>query len=291
MPPNNKISPLGGRGLLLMTIDLSNFLSLLSTGAFDTPLEVQPMSRFKWQRLIRYADQEGVGEFLRYGIQRTIYGENVLKSDEHVSSNQMYEYRRKLYAKFVNKPMPVTTFSNKFLRSKINKIFHDEVHSYNTQMPKLALLDMISHFLKEAFTGRFSFLDVIVIGLYLRQEGDKVDFNGLDENIAALNLKKAANLVGTILVQQFGFSRDEIQFCNDMDESYNELISHYFNLTFEDMIDRRHKEMTNSITVLGAHDHSRISAKRGWHYAKYHRMEAISSWFSNTFNSITQVEE
>lgn len=249
------------------------------------------MSLFKWQRLIRYAEQEGVGEFLRYGIQRSIYGENVLKADERISTNQMYEYRHKLYAKFVNKPMPVTRFSNKLLRTKINSIFHDEVHSYNTQMPKLALLDMISHFLKEAFTGRFSFLDIILIGLYLRQEGDKVDFNGLDENIASLNMKKAANLVGTILIRVFGFSPDEIQFCNDIDDGYYDLIAHYFNLSFEEMIESRHKEMTNSITVLGAHDHSRISAKRGWHYAKYHRLEAISSWFSNTINSITMVEE
>lgn len=274
-----------------MTIDLSNFLSLLSTGAFDTPLDVQPMSLFKWQRLMRYADQEGVGEFLRYGIQRSIYGENVLKANETISANQMYEYRNKAYAKFVNKAIPVTQFSNTILRKKIASIFHGEVHSYNTQMPKLALLDMISYFLKEAFTGRFSFRDIILIGLYLRQEGDKVDFNGLDESIATLNLKKAANLVGTILIKVFGFSADEIQFCKEIDESYQEHISHYFNISFDEMIEQRHKEMTNSITVLGAHDYSRISAKRGWYYAKYHRMEAISSWFSNTLSSITEVEE
>lgn len=249
------------------------------------------MSRFKWQRLMRFADKEGVGEFLRYGIQRSIYGEDVLTKEQHISANQMYEFRRKIYAKFVNKPKPVTRFSNRYLRSKLNNIFHEEVHSYNTQMPKLALLDMISHFLKEAFTGRFSFLDIIQIGLYLRQEGDKVDFNGLDDSIDTINLKKAANLVGTILVRVFGFSRDEIQFCKDIDEDYDDLIEYYFRLTMSEMIESRHKEMTNSITVLGAHDHSRISAKRGWHYAKYHRMEAISSWFSNTINSITMVEE
>lgn len=274
-----------------MTIDLSNFLSILSTGAFDTPLDVQPMSRFKWQRLMRFADKEGVGEFLRYGIQRSIYGDDILSKDEHISSNQMYEYRHKIYAKFVNKAKPVTRFSNRYLRRKLNNIFEEEVHSYNTQMPKLALLDMISHFLKEAFTGRFSFLDIIQIGLYLRQEGDKVDFNGLDDSIDSVNLKKAANLVGTILVRVFGFSRDEIQFCKDIDEDYDELINHYFRLTMEEQITQRHKELTNSITILGAHDHSRISAERGWHYAKYHRMEAISSWFANTVNSIRMVEE
>jgi len=274
-----------------MNIDLSNFLSLLSTGAFDTPLEVQPMSRFKWQRLIRFADQEGVGEFLRYGIQRSIYGEDILDKEHHISSNQMYEYRHKLYIQFVNKAKPVTKFSSRYLRSKIEHIFHEEVHSYDTQMPKLALLDMISHFLKEAFTGRISLLGVIQIGLYLRQEGDKVDFNGLDDDIDTLNLKKTANLLGTILIRVFGFSRDEIQFCKDIDEDYKELIKHYFDIAFNEMIEQRHKELTNSITVLGAHDHSRISAKRGWHYAKYHRIEAISSFFSNTVSSITDVEE
>ena len=274
-----------------MTIDLSNLLSLLSTGAFDTPLEVQPMSRFKWQRLMRYADQEGVGEFLRYGIQRSIYGEEILAKEQHISTNQMYEYRRKLYRKFVNKAKPVTRFSSRILRNKIENIFHEEVHSYNTQMPKLALLDMISHFLKEAFTGRISFIDIIQIGLYLRQEGDKVDFNGLDDSIDTLNLKKTANLVGTVLVRVFGFSRDEIQFCKEIDEDYQDLIEHYFNISFNEMIVQRHKKMTNSITVLGAHDYSRISAKRGWHYAKYHRLEAISSLFSNTVSSIKDVEE
>ncbi|MCF0192233.1 MAG: hypothetical protein HUK05_02185 [Prevotella sp.] len=272
-------------------VDLSNFLSLLSTGAFDTPLEVQPMSRFKWQRLMRFAEQEGVGEFVRYGIQRSIYGENILTHDQRIAVDQMYDYRHKLYVKYINRSKPITRLSNKWLRHRMNAIFHEEVHSYNTQMPKLAMLDMIAHFLKEALTGRFSFIDVIQIGLYLRQEGDKVDFNGLDENIAALNLKKTANLIGTLLIRVFGFQRDEIQFCKDIDDDYEKLINHYFQLSYDEMITRRHKEMTNSITVLGAHDHSRISAKRGWYYSRYHRLEAVSSWFSNTINSIRMVEE
>ncbi len=274
-----------------MTIDLSNFLSLLSTGAFDTPLDVQPMSRFKWQRLIRFAENEEVGEFLRYGIQRSIYGDEVLEKDKHLTSEQMYDFRHNIYAEFVNNVLPVTRFSNTVLRRKLRKIFEDEVHSYNTQMPKLALLDMICSFIKDAFDGIFSFLDILMIGLYLRQEGDKVDFNGLDDAIAVLNLKKVANLLGSILINVFGFSRDEIQFCKDIDENVDEIVRHYFELAFTEQINLRHKELTQSQVAIGAHDHSRISAKRGWYYARYHRMEAISSYWANIFNSITMVEE
>ncbi len=274
-----------------MNIDLSNFLSLLSTGAFDTPLDVQPMSRFKWQRLMRFAEEEQVGEFLTYGIQRSIYGEEILDKSKHITSEQMFDFKHNVYVEFVNNVLPVTRFSNTVLRQKLKKIFNDEVHSYNTQMPKLALLDMISHFTKEAFNGIFSFLDILMIGLYLRQEGDKVDFNGLDDDIATLNLKKVSNLIGTILVNVFGFSRDEIQFCKDIDENADEIVRHYFDLALTEQINLRHKELTQSQMAMGAHDHSRISAKRGWYYARYHRMEAISSYWANMFNSITMVEE
>ncbi|MCQ2244659.1 MAG: hypothetical protein MJZ32_10430 [Bacteroidaceae bacterium] len=274
-----------------MTIDLSNFLSLLATGAFDTPLDVQPMSRFKWQRLMRFAENEEVGEFLRYGIQRSIYGEEILSKNTRLTSDQMFDFRHNVYADFVNNVLPVTRFSNTMLRRKLRKVFEDEVHSYNTQMPKLALLDMICHFIKQAFDGIFSFLDILMIGLYLRQEGDKVDFNGLDDDIATLNLKKVANLIGTILVNSFGFSRDEIQFCKDIDENADDIVRHYFYLAFNEQISIRHKEMTQSQTAMGAHDHSRISAKRGWYYARYHRVEAVSSYWANIFNSITMVEE
>ncbi|MCF0244811.1 MAG: hypothetical protein HUK06_08545 [Bacteroidaceae bacterium] len=274
-----------------MQVELSNFLTLLSTGAFDTAPDVQPMSRFKWQRLMQYAKKEGVGEFLVYGIQRSIYGQDVLQKEQMKSLEEMYEYKRGIYSGFRNNPKPVTRFSNQRLRRRMRKVFTDEVHKYDAQMPKLALIDLMGHFLKEAFYGRFSFLDVIRMGLYLRQEGDRVDFNGVDDDISALGLTKTANLVGTILVNMFGFSQDEIQFLKSIDSDYIDVVKHYFDISLSEMSAVRHRERTGSLRVMGAHDHSRISARRGLYYFRYHRCEAISSYFANIGRSITMIEE
>lgn len=274
-----------------MQVELDNFLSILATGAFDVPLEVQPMSRFKWQRLMAYASQEEVELFVTYGIQRSIYGSDILEPSQKKSTEEIFDRKRRLYARFENRPKPLTQFSNIALRLKMNKIFNEEVHKMDTQMPMLALLDMIANFLKEAFMGRLSFAAIINIGLYLRQRGHKVDFNTLDEYIDKLHLNKTANLIGTILVRVFDFSKDEIQFLKADDEDYMKLIEHYFNLSLNDFITQRQKKRSGTNLTLGIHDHSRISAQRGKYYAKYHRQEALSSYFSNLVKSITQVEE
>ena len=249
------------------------------------------MSRFKWQRLVAYAVQEKVDLFVTYGIQRSIYGNDVLEQSQRKSAQEVLDKKRRLYTRFENRPKPLTQFSNIALRLKMNRIFNEEVHKMDTQMPMLALLDLIANFLKEAFLGRLSYDALIKIGLYLRQQGHRVDFNTLDEYIDKLRLGKTANLIGTILVNVFDFSKEEIQFLKEEDKDYMKVIEHYFSLSLNDFTTQRQKKHSGTNLTLGIHDHSRISAQRGKYYARYHRQEAFSSYFSNLIKSITQVEE
>lgn len=275
-----------------MQVELSNFLDILSCGAFDTPLDnIQPMSQFKWQRIKEYAAQEKVEMFTIYGMQRSVYGPDILDKDQRKSAEEMYNFRRRLYADFENRIKPVTKFSNIRLRLKLSKLFNSEVHKMDAQVPMLALLDMIANFLKEAFMGRISYLTIIKIGLYLRQRGHKVDFNTLDDYISELGLEKVANLIGTILVKVFGFHKDEIQFLKNEDSKYMEVIEHYFTLSLGDFISLRHKTKAGTLRAIGLNDHRRISAQRGKYYARYHRSEAFSSFFVNLGKSVTEIEE
>ncbi|MCF0202201.1 MAG: hypothetical protein HUK08_02440 [Bacteroidaceae bacterium] len=248
------------------------------------------MSKFKWQRLRRYGEKENVRKYLDYGIQRSIYSEN-LSLDERRSDREIYDLRSLQYRHYLNRQKPLSRFHNSYLRLKMSQIFTKEIHEIDTSIESLALLDIITHFLNRLTEGILSFEIVIEAGLFLQQKGDKVNFVRLEEHISKLYLWKTANLLGTLLVKLFHFSPEEVPFFKKEDSRWRQVVDHYFQLSFEDLITRHHKERAYQQLYLGKHDHSRISAQRGRYYARYHHVEALSSYMANIVNSITQIEE
>ena len=54
-----------------MKIIYRNFTKLLSTGTFGGEYTLEPMSKYKWNKLLSIAETYGVSDFVNYGIIKT----------------------------------------------------------------------------------------------------------------------------------------------------------------------------------------------------------------------------
>lgn len=166
-----------------------NFLLLLRMGAFGEKGDIEPMSPYKWRILTEMARTHGV--------------ENVVSKARGCGyTAPVLPFRDAGLSHFASLP----------LNSRLNNIRNSEPVAVDASIETLKLLDIIVAASTNAISDGLSFDDILRIGLFLREEGDKVDFIKLETWLRKLKLTRMAQLEGSILVTAFGFEQDEIPF-------------------------------------------------------------------------------
>nr|MCR4852642.1 hypothetical protein [Prevotella sp.] len=157
-----------------MDITNRNFYRLLRSGAFDNHQELEPMSKFKWKRVLQLAESQDVGIYISHGIE-----------------NQMDDPAMEIFPELENEltpykghPLPdvnATTLSimkaepkpsNVFLRHKLKKIIKKDDSSEDTSIETQQMLRIIIHNINETLTRGISLRGIVEMGRFLRQRGD-----------------------------------------------------------------------------------------------------------------------
>lgn len=103
-------------------------------------------------------------------------------------------------------------FVSKFQEKKRETIWHEEPHSIDTSTETLEFLNLIIYNVDHIERLGTSIPGIILIGQYLRQRGDRVDFVKLDNWISKLHIRRMSSLIGSLLMDIFGFDADELPF-------------------------------------------------------------------------------
>lgn len=114
--------------------------------------------------------------------------------------------------KDVYNPKERYQFSNNFIEKRRVKLFDDERHAIDTSTDTLNLLNLLIYNITEMENRGISLHGIISVGLYLRNNGQNVDFVKLDKWISHLHIKRMSSLIASILVEGFGFEVEEIPF-------------------------------------------------------------------------------
>lgn len=201
-----------------MDIIKRNFLRLLRSGAFDETDDIEPMSNFKWNVIFHVASIHGVADVIYNAADKSKQAADTIPAAVLDKYRQTTGYSGKgrdksTAAMLLRLPdAGLSHMCNRFLNSRLQSIREKEPLSEEASIETLNMLDILVQATERTITYGLSFATILRIGIFLRNEGDKVDFIKLDKWLRQLNIARMAQLEGSILVEIFGFDAEEIPF-------------------------------------------------------------------------------
>ena len=162
-----------------MDIIKRNFFRLLRSGALNEFITLEPMSAFKWKRLVQMVVAQKVSVIALKGIKNHQYDVELNIPQEQVAELQNDTRSPQEF--------PVQ-LSNHFLNKRLKRIRENEPHVMDASMDTVEILNIIVRNVGYMLNRGISLNGIIELGRYLRTKGDKVDFVKLDDWLQELHL-------------------------------------------------------------------------------------------------------
>ena len=251
-----------------MDIIKRNFFRIIRNAVFSSDEPVEPMSQYKWDILANIAKTHGVDAYVSKALGKEC--QPTMRMPD-AGMSRMY---------------------NGFLNRRLQKLREDEPLSAEPSIETLNLLDIIVQTTETMLTNGLQFSNIIQIGMYLRKDGDKVDFIKLEVWLRRLRLTKMAQLEGDILIQTLGFDTDEIPFASQalLASSYKLAIGSLDNpicLHVEDL----QNHQSSSIFVEGNPKAMYKTMRNSMKYFFYAPIEVTSCMLNGLKMSMASTEE
>lgn len=267
-----------------MDIIKRNFFRLLRSGALNEFESLEPMSAFKWNKLFLMIEAQNVLPLVVKGIKNHQYDGNMnipqpifLKIEEDNRRNPSEDLH--------------TALSNPLLNKRLSKIHEREIHAIDTSTETLHILDIIIHNIALMLNRGISISDIMLLGAYLRNKGDKVDFVKLDNWLTHLHIQRMAQLEGSILISVFKFEQDEIPFVTRIEPAAYELTLRSVNHAIVDTSKEWHFRQSRSGFVRNNSAVLRRNLRRSVRYLRYAPIETASNFMNNFIRSLSEIEE
>ena len=271
-----------------MDIIKRNFFRLLRCEALGDNEALEPMSLFKWRKLIALVRFKKVDAVAANGANR-------------YSKSQPQEMPPVIVAELNSTPeatgdtavvsLPEAAMSNFLLNRRLNKIRDNEVHAIDTSVETLTALNIIVYNTYLLLNSGLSINAILCLGKYMRTRGDKVDFVKLSTWLASLHIQRMAQLEGSILVKFFGFEQDELPFMRKNEGKATDIMRRTLSKkSASDAEDLRFWQDKSGF-VAGNTNVLRHKIWSAIRYMNYAPIEASSNFFKNLANSLAKIEE
>lgn len=282
-----------------MNIIKRNFLRLLRLGAFGENEVIEPMSKFKWEVIFHIANIHNVVGLIFDGIAKNKENEALIPQDiilkyKKILDEEGYGIKAQATGSRPSVQLPDAGLShmcNGFLNARLKRIRENEPQSADASVETLNMLDIIVQATECTMTYGLSFATILRIGIYLRVDGDKIDFVKLENWLRKLNLTRMAQLEGSILIDIFGFEMDEIPFVNKMEPSAHKIAIEALEKPIR--IDIEEWKIRQKSTIFLANN-SKAMMKTVKNYMKYFffaPVEASSNFLHRFASSLSNLEE
>ncbi len=187
-----------------------NFFRMMRSGALNEYVDMEPMSEFKWRRLVD-----------------TVIAENVASVASRAVKNHQYEpkfnmpqdLREELHKAAANTAGQSIRpeLDNPMLNKKYKKIYTRERHSENYSKESLDLFNIIIANCHAILNRGTSTRLIIHLGNYVRINGERIDYEKVKRWLRDLQMQKVAQLAGSILIVNFAFKKEELPFVKSID--------------------------------------------------------------------------
>ena len=186
-------------------------MTLVTTGAFGLTSNsaLADMSMHKWRKLLMAAERLGVLPYVAEGVARMkddallpeiIVGMIAEKKDIiEQQRNDTYNYSNaKLY--------------NVFTSRRWEGVINEETSSNDISEVTLNLLDIIVANMDDMVVSDITMPGMITLGRFLRENKNVIDYAKLLRWLSHIGLVQVAQLEGSILIECFGFTQEELPF-------------------------------------------------------------------------------
>ena len=270
-----------------------NFFRMLRAGAFDDYEVVEPMSAFKWKRLIQIGEVQHVLPYLSRGFSKhaddrqLTCTESLRQEVERISDQQIPSVDASLLTITQEEPQ-LTNFLSK---RKLKKLRKRELNSEDCSEETLQMLNIIIHNVNQTLSKGISLQGIIEMGRFLRTKGDKVDFVKLEQWLHQLGITRLASLQGSILIEVFHFDMNEIPFMQKEEKAASKLTQRSLTHMAADTAENWHFRMRTNGMVENNSRVLRRNLRRSMRYMRYNPVETISSFMANFAKSLSEIEE
>lgn len=282
-----------------MNIIKRNFLRLLRLGAFGENEVIEPMSKFKWEVIFHIANIHNVVGVIFDGIAKNKENEALIPQDiilkyKKILDEEGYGIKAQATGSRPSVQLPDAGLShmcNGFLNARLKRIRENEPQSADASVETLNMLDIIVQATECTMTYGLSFATILRIGIYLRVDGDKIDFVKLENWLRKLNLTRMAQLEGSILIDIFGFEMDEIPFVNKMEPSAHKIAIEALEKPIR--IDIEEWKISQKSTIFLANNSKAMmkTVKNSMKYFFFAPVEASSNFLHRFASSLSNLEE
>ena len=282
-----------------MNIIKRNFLRLLRLGAFGENEVIEPMSKFKWEVIFHIANIHNVVGVIFDGIAKNKENEALIPQDiilkyKKILDEEGYGIKAQAMGSRPSVQLPDAGLShmcNGFLNARLKRIRENEPQSADASVETLNMLDIIVQATECTMTYGLSFATILRIGIYLRVDGDKIDFVKLENWLRKLNLTRMAQLEGSILIDIFGFEMDEIPFENKMEPSAHKIAIEALEKPIR--IDIEEWKISQKSTIFLANNSKAMmkTVKNCMKYFFFAPVEASSNFLHRFASSLSNLEE
>lgn len=282
-----------------MNIIKRNFLRLLRLGAFGENEFIEPMSKFKWEVIFHIANIHNVVGVIFDGIAKNKENEALIPQDiilkyKKILDEEGYGIKAQATGSRPSVQLPDAGLShmcNGFLNARLKRIRENEPQSADASVETLNMLDIIVQATECTMTYGLSFATILRIGIYLRVDGDKIDFVKLENWLRKLNLTRMAQLEGSILIDIFGFEMDEIPFVNKMEPSAHKIAIEALEKPIR--IDIEEWKISQKSTIFLANNSKAMmkTVKNCMKYFFFAPVEASSNFLHRFASSLSNLEE
>lgn len=273
-----------------MNIIQRNFFRLLRSGAFNDKEPIEPMSPFKWRRLFQMVMAQRVVPVFAKGVANHAEDPRLNLPADLISSITEAQKSDELGSEVITEEE--LRFSSKRLNRRMRRIINKEMKDDDEiSMETVDLLELIIFNVYHILNKGLSMDGIIRLGRYLRIRGDKVDFVKLDQWLTQLSLQRMAQLQGSILIEVFGFSQDELPFVVRKEkDAFNITIRSISNLA-KDTAEDWHFRQTRTGFVRNNSSVLRRNVGRSIRFYNYAPWETASSFLRNLGRSLSEIEE
>ena len=282
-----------------MNIIKRNFLRLLRLGAFGENEVIEPMSKFKWEVIFHIANIHNVVGVIFDCIAKNKENEALIPQDiilkyKKILDEEGYGIKSQTTGSRPSVQLPDAGLShmcNGFLNARLKRIRENEPQSADASVETLNMLDIIVQATECTMTYGLSFATILRIGIYLRVDGDKIDFVKLENWLRKLNLTRMAQLEGSILIDIFGFEMDEIPFVNKMEPSAHKIAIEALEKPIR--IDIEEWKISQKSTIFLANNSKAMmkTVKNCMKYFFFAPVEASSNFLHRFASSLSNLEE
>ena len=271
-----------------MDVIQRNFFRILSSGAFNSQSNIEPMSPFKWRRLMQMVDAQQVIPVFVKGINKHSLDEGLRLPDSIIADIKARMNDNKTLSGKVPEKVKL---SSRLLNHRLKGIIHNELHSIDTSIEALDILKIIVSNSQSMLTRGMDLDGIITLGQYLRTRGDKVDFVKLDTWLSSLMLHPMAELQGNILISVFGFDEDELPFVTKYDQKAYKLTLRSVSDLAKDTAQEWHFKQNSAGFVRNNGAVLRRNLRRSLRYVGYAPLETVSNFANNFVRSLSEIEE